>query len=178
MGFIKAGFTGGFIGIVLSVTDIFVSSKILEKLSSVGLYIASSFGKVCINTNEIQCSLSEEFTTILATIVGNCIAYFIIGILLSLAISLIKMWFSTKSETSEQKIPLESQIIPTQLQVPVVQSPQIVVEQPQVQDTLIQQQVIKQEPIQLQIGKPIKMRIEKKKIKEARPKKGAKISKK
>ena len=56
MAFIRAGFTGGFIGIVIGVADIFVNSNILEKLSSAGLYIASYFGKVCINTQEIQCT--------------------------------------------------------------------------------------------------------------------------
>ena len=94
MGFIKAGFTGGFLGIVISIANIFSTSAILGNLSSIGLYVASQFGKVCVNTAEVQCSLSERFTTIIASIVGNTIAYFVIFALISLAISLIVMWLT------------------------------------------------------------------------------------
>ncbi|MBM3232015.1 hypothetical protein FJZ21_01395 [Candidatus Pacearchaeota archaeon] len=123
MRFIKAGFTGGFLGIVISIADIFVVSSIIERLSSIGLYIASSFGKVCINTTELQCTLQDKFTTIFATMIGNTIAYFIIFALISLAISLIIMWLTpSKKETIVQQAP---QVI----QVPAqpVQQPQQVV---------------------------------------------------
>lgn len=125
MGFIKSGFTGGFLGIVISIADIFVVSTILERLSSIGTYLASSFGKVCINTTEIQCSLQDKFTTILATIVGNTIAYFIIFALISMAISIIVMWLTpSKKETIVQQAP-QTQVI----QVPAqqVQQPQQIV---------------------------------------------------
>lgn len=125
MGFIKAGFTGGFIGIVISIADVFFISKILERLSSIGLYVASSFGKVCINTAEVQCSLSEKFTTIIATIIGNTIAYFIIFALISLAISIIVMWLTPSKK--EQKETIIQQTPQTQViikEVPV-QTPQI-----------------------------------------------------
>lgn len=125
MGFIKAGFTGGFLGIVISIADIFMISTILEKLSSVGLYLASSFGKVCINTTEIQCTLQDKFTTIIATIVGNTIAYFIIFALISMAISLIVMWFTpSKKETITQQAP-QTQVI--QIPAQPVQQPQQIV---------------------------------------------------
>lgn len=128
MGFIKAGFTGGFLGIVISIAEIFVNHPILEKLSSIGLYLASSFGKACISTIEVQCSLSEKFTTILATIVGNTIAYFIIFALISLAISVIVMWLTPskneQKETIVQQIQPQTQVIikevPVQVQQPEV----------------------------------------------------------
>lgn len=126
MAFIKAGFTGGFLGIVISIADIFVVSPILSRFSSIGLYVASYFGKVCTNTSEIQCSLSERFTTILATIAGNTIAYFIIFALISLAISVIVMWLTpSKREQKETVIQQasEPQIIikevPVQVQAPI-----------------------------------------------------------
>ena len=125
MGFIKAGFTGGFLGIVISIADIFVASAILERLSSIGLYLASSFGKVCINTTEIQCTLQDRFTTILATIVGNTIAYFIIFALISMAKSIIVMWFTpSKKETVIQQTQA-----PQVIQVPAqqIQQPQQIV---------------------------------------------------
>ncbi len=114
MSFIKSGFTGGFIGIVIGIADIFVNSRALEKVAGLGLWLASSFGKVCINTEEIQCTLAEKFTTMLATIVGNCMAYFILGVLISLAISVIKMWFKSKPQIETtpaiQEAPKEQEI--------------------------------------------------------------------
>lgn len=123
MGFIKAGFTGGFLGIIISIASIFTTSPIVEKLASIGLYVASQFGKVCINTLESQCSLSERFTTIIASIVGNTIAYFVIFALISLAISLIVMLLTPSKK--EQIIVQQPQII-QQPQVQQVQQPQIV----------------------------------------------------
>ncbi len=131
MGFIKAGFTGGFLGIVISIADIFVISTILEKLSSVGLYLASSFGKVCINTTELQCTLQDKFTTIIATIVGNTIAYFIIFALISMAISLIVMW-STPSRKEEKENLQQASQPQTQViikEVPVIQTQPVIVQQ-------------------------------------------------
>lgn len=126
MGFIKAGFTGGFLGIVISIADIFVVSPILERLSSIGLYVASSFGKACINTTEIQCTLQDKFSTIIATIVGNTIAYFIIFALISLAISIIVMWLTpSKKETIVQQVqpqmqqPVQTQVIIREVPVQV-----------------------------------------------------------
>ncbi|MGV8130887.1 MAG: hypothetical protein ACP5N7_02175 [Candidatus Pacearchaeota archaeon] len=124
MGFIKAGFTGGFLGIVISITSIFTAHPIVEKLASIGFYVASQFGKVCINTLESQCSLSERFTTIIASIVGNTIAYFVIFALISLAISLIVMWL-TPSRKEEVVVVQQPQII-QQPQVQQVQQPQVV----------------------------------------------------
>ncbi|MEK6909228.1 MAG: hypothetical protein AABX23_04210 [Nanoarchaeota archaeon] len=112
MGFIKAGFTGGFLGIVISIADIFINSKILEKLSSLGVYVASSFGKVCINTITNECTFSEKFTTILATIVGNTVAYFIAFSLISLTVSIIAMWL-TPSKKEQQIIVQQPQMIQT-----------------------------------------------------------------
>ena len=124
MGFIRAGFTGGFLGIVISIADIFVNSRILERFSSVGLYVANFFGKVCINTTVNECTLIEKFTTILATIVGNCIAYFVIFALISMAIGLIKMWFSP-SRKSKEEVEQESQPQTKELvQHVIVQQPQ------------------------------------------------------
>src|SRR3989344_760569 len=158
MGFIRAGFTGGFIGIVIGVADIFVNSKIIEKMSSVGLWLASFFGKICINTQEIQCTLSEKFTTIIATIVGNSITYFVLGVLLSLAISVIKLWM-TPSKPAELAS-VEQQ--PQQVQQPVQQVESIPVEQQpqQVQQVPVEQQVVKQ-PIK-QEKQPAKKRSKKK----------------
>ena len=123
MGFIKAGFTGGFLGIVISIANIFSTSTILGNLSSMGLYVASQFGKVCINTAEIQCSLSERFTTIIASIVGNTIAYFVIFALISLAISLIVMWLTP---SRKEEIVVQQPQITQQPVVQQVQQPQIV----------------------------------------------------
>lgn len=128
MGFIKAGFTGGFLGIVISIADIFVNSPYLEKLSSIGLYIAEMFGKACINTPVNECTLAEKFTTVLATIVGNCIAYFVIFALISLAIAILKMWISPKKAESSQQV----QQPPQQVQQPQVVQVQV---QPQIQQT-------------------------------------------
>lgn len=115
MGFIKAGFTGGFLGIVISIASIFTAHPIVEKLASIGLYVASQFGKVCINTTEVQCSLSERFTTILASIVGNTLAYFIIFALISLAISLIVMWFTPSRKDQKETIVQQAQQPQTQV---------------------------------------------------------------
>lgn len=152
MGFIKAGFTGGFLGIVISVSDIFVNSPILEKLSSLGRLLASQFGKVCINTGVNECTLAEKFTTILATIVGNTIAYFLVFALISLGISVIVMWFtpSKKTETIIQQAPQ------------VTEQPQVIVQQP---------------PAVVQETQEAKPKSEKK-AKEKRPKKKAKVRKK
>lgn len=120
MGFIKAGFTGGFLGIVISIADIFVVSTILERLSSIGLYLANSFGKACINTSEVQCSLSEKFTTIIATIVGNTIAYFVIFALISMAISIAVMWLTPSKKEKETIIQQAPQ---TQTQVIIKEVP-------------------------------------------------------
>ncbi len=122
MGFIKAGFTGGFLGIVISIANIFSTSAILGNLSSIGLYVASQFGKVCVNTAEVQCSLSERFTTIIASIVGNTIAYFVIFALISLAISLIVMWLTP----SRKEVVVQQPQIIQQPAVQQVQQPQIV----------------------------------------------------
>lgn len=127
MGFIKSGFTGGFLGIVISIANIFINHPLLEKLSSIGLYVASSFGKVCINTPEAQCSLMDRFSTIIATIVGNTIAYFIIFALISLAISIIVMWFTPSKKQTEpviQQAPPQIIIkeVPVQVQQPVKES--------------------------------------------------------
>jgi hypothetical protein len=128
MGFIKAGFTGGFLGIVISIADIFFNHPLLQKLSSIGLFVASSFGKVCINTSEVQCSLTEKFTTILSTIVGNCIAYFIIFSLISMAISIIVMWLTpSKKETVVESQP---QVIIRE----VPQEPQVIVREVKVKE--------------------------------------------
>ncbi len=107
MGFIKAGFTGGFIGIVIGVGAIFTRYEILNKLSSLGFLLAKYFGKVCTDTEIDTCTLSERFTTVLATIVGNCIAYFILGVLISLGISLVKIWLS--GEKTEKPLVIETQ---------------------------------------------------------------------
>ncbi|SRR3989344_4280586 len=165
MGFIKAGFTGGFLGIVISIAHIFVNSEILEKLSSVGLYVANFFGKACINTEEIQCTLAERFTTILATIVGNTIAYFIIFALISMGFSIIKMWFKSKPKEPEtlsapqmaQTQPQQVQIEPPQGQLPQ-QDIQVQIKQPEPQ--------VVQQPEQKEIAQ-----------KEKRPKKKAKVNK-
>lgn len=126
MGFIKAGFTGGFIGIVISIADIFYSSKILERFTSVGLYLAAQFGKACINTETTECSLADKFTTILATIVGNTIAYFLLFALISLLVSLIVMLLTPSKKTEVQSQPVQPQIVQV---IPVVQ-PQPVQIQP------------------------------------------------
>ncbi len=118
MGFIKAGFTGGFIGIVIGVGAIFTSYNILHKLSSLGFLLAKAFGKVCVDTEMDTCTLAEKFTTILATIVGNCIAYFIVGVVLSLGISVIKLWM--KPEPKTEQAPIEKAVQQPQ------QAPQIV----------------------------------------------------
>ncbi len=138
MGFIRAGFTGGFIGILIGVATIFVNYPLLQKLSYVGFLVAEAFGKVCVSTATDTCSLSEKFTTILATIIGNCIAYFIFGVLISLGLSIVKMWFS-KEETAQQ-----------QVQQPVQQTPK-----PIVQPTLAPQQIAKPQEVQ----KPVEEKI-------------------
>src|SRR3989344_5321796 len=174
MGFIKAGFTGGFLGIVISIANIFVNSKILEKLSSVGLYVANFFGKACINTEEIQCTLAQKFTTIMAVIVGNTIAYFIIFALISMGFSIIKMWFTSKPkapeasqsvqspQVQEQQVPQQTLQQPVQLQQPLPVQPQ--------------QQVPQQSTQQVQIEQPEQTQ-EKQKIRKISKKK-AKITKK
>lgn len=173
MAFIKAGFTGGFIGIVLSVLDIFVNSRFIEKLSSVGLYVASYFGKVCVNTNDFECSLIEKFTTLIAILVGNCIAYFILFALASLGISLIKMWFvSSKSKALEKQVTLQPSVEPIRPQTQVLENVQ------QVQQAVVEPKVLEVEQPTSQVTLPVKVRLEKRKIKESRPKKKAKISKK
>ena len=119
MGFIRSGFTGGFLGIVISVADIFVKSQILERLSSLGLLLASQFGKVCINTPEEACTLTEKFTTILATIIGNCIAYFLVFVIISLGMSVIAMWFRPS-----KKVIVEETTQPQQQTIMQPQAPQ------------------------------------------------------
>src|SRR3989344_5598326 len=136
MGFIKAGFTGGFLGIVMGIAHIFVNSRILEKLSSVGLYVADFFGKACINSETVQCTLAERFTTILATIVGNTIAYFIIFALISMGFSIIKMWFKSKPKEPEASQP--------------VQAPQVQEQQVQIQTAQTQSPVQLQQPLPVQ----------------------------
>ena len=103
MGFIKAGFTGGFIGILIGVAAIFVKSPLLQKLSYLGFLLAEAFGKVCIDTTAAACSLAEKFTTVIATIIGNCIAYFIVGVLISLSFGVLKMWLSSEKTASSQE---------------------------------------------------------------------------
>ncbi|MEK6847492.1 MAG: hypothetical protein AABY16_04985 [Nanoarchaeota archaeon] len=103
MGLVKAGFTGGFIGIVIGVAAIFVKSPIIQKLSYLGFLLAESFGKACIDTAIDSCSLFEKFTTIIATIVGNCIAYFIVGMLISLGFSVLKLWLSPEKPVQQQE---------------------------------------------------------------------------
>ncbi len=119
MGFIKAGFTGGFIGIVIGVAAIFVKSPWLQKLSYLGFLLAEAFGKVCIDTIIDSCSLAEKFTTVLATIVGNCIAYFIVGVLISLGFSVLKMWLSSEKtappQVQQPQQPAQQQEIPKQI---------------------------------------------------------------
>mgnify|MGYP001595633595 CR=1 FL=1 len=109
MGFIKAGFTGGFIGIVIGVGAIFTRYEFLNKLSSLGLLLAKSFGKVCTDTSIDTCTLAEKFTTIIAAIVGNCIAYFIVGALLSLGISTIRLWVKSEPKVEPIQASAESQ---------------------------------------------------------------------
>ena len=113
MGFIKSGFTGGFIGIVIGFAAIFTKSAIVQKLASVGFLLAAAFGKVCIDTLEGGCTLAQKFTTIIATIVGNCIAYFIIGVLISLGISLLKTSSSSEkpSEVAEQEVKVPEKVV-------------------------------------------------------------------
>lgn len=123
MGFIKAGFTGGFLGIIISIASIFTTSPIVKNLASTGIYVASQFGKVCINTVEVQCSLSERFTTIIASIVGNTIAYFVIFALISLAISLIVMWLTP---SKKEEIVIQQPQIVQQPAVQQVQQPQVI----------------------------------------------------
>ena len=124
MGFIRAGFTGGFIGIIIGVGAIFTKYEILNKLSSLGFLLAKSFGKVCIDTQIDSCSLSDKFTTVLATIIGNCIAYFIVGVILSLGISVIRLWVKPEPKTEQTQIEKVVQQ-PQQAQQPVqVQAPQ------------------------------------------------------
>jgi len=130
MGFIKSGFTGGFLGIVISITDIFLNSIWLERLSSVGLYVANFFGKACINSAVNECTLAEKFTTIIATLVGNCIAYFVIFALISISISVIAMLFSPK--------PVAQPVVVQQ--APIQQPPVQPVQQP----VVIQVQEVKQ----------------------------------
>src|SRR3989338_1511478 len=184
MGFIKAGFIGGFLGIVISIANIFVNSKILEKLSSVGLYVANFFGKACINTEEIQCTLAQKFTTIMAVIVGNTIAYFIIFALISMGFSIIKMWFTSKPkapeasqsvqspQVQEQQVPQQTLQQPVQLQQPLPVQPQQQVPQQSTQQVQIEQPQI----MQVQIEQPEQTQ-EKQKIRKISKKK-AKITKK
>ena len=186
MGFIKAGFTGGFLGIVISIAHIFVNSRILEKLSSVGLYVADFFGKACINSETVQCTLAERFTTILATIVGNTIAYFIIFALISMGFSIIKMWFKSKPKEPEASQPVQApQVQEQQVQIQTAQT-QSPVQLQQPLPVQPQQQSSQQSTQQVQIEQPQIMEVqikqpgqtqEKQKIKKS-PKKKAKITKK
>lgn len=121
MGFIKAGFTGGFIGIVIGVGAIFTNYNLLQKLSSLGFLLAKSFGKVCIDTQLDSCSLADKFTTVLATIIGNCIAYFILGVIISLGISVIKLWLKPEPKTEQTPIEKVAQQSPQATQT--VQTP-------------------------------------------------------
>ncbi|MEK6915512.1 MAG: hypothetical protein AABW89_03150 [Nanoarchaeota archaeon] len=154
MGFIRAGFTGGFLGIVVSILDIFVNSKTLERLSSVGLYLANFFGKACIS----DCGLAERLITIIATIVGNCIAYFVIFALISLLINILVMWFKPSKDVGQVQTPVQVPQIIVQ-QPPQIQTPVAVPQQPTV-------------PIETE------MKIEKPALKETRPKKRARVRKK
>ena len=179
MGFIKAGFTGGFLGIVMGIAHIFVNSRILEKLSSVGLYVADFFGKACINSETVQCTLAERFTTILATIVGNTIAYFIIFALISMGFSIIKMWFKSKPKE------LETLSAPQTAQVQVQQPSQFQTAQaqPQVQTAPapVQTQIPQSVQIQIKQQEPqVARQPEQKEIiqKEKRPKKKSKVNQK
>ncbi len=138
MGFIRSGFTGGFIGIIIGVAAIFVNYPLLQKLSYIGFLVAEAFGKVCISTATDTCSLSEKFTTILATIVGNCIAYFIFGILISLGLSILKLWLSKEETTQQQE----------QVQQPVVSQPVQQIPKPAVQSTQTPQQIAKPQETQ------------------------------
>jgi hypothetical protein len=160
MGFIRAGFTGGFLGIVISIANIFVNSKVLENLSSVGLYLANFFGKACIDNSINECGLFEKFLTIIATIVGNTIAYFVIFALISMAISIIKMWF-TVPKTTEQVQTQQPQII-------AQQQPEI---QQQTQQATQKEQEQQAQPIIQETSKP------KKEAKEKRPRRKAKVRK-
>ncbi len=118
MGFIRAGFTGGFLGIIISITHIFVESRFIDRLSSVGLYLANFFGKACLD----DCGIIETFSTILATIVGNTIAYFVIFAIISMAIGIIKMWLKPSSSV---------QSVMVQQTNPTTQTPQpVIVQQP------------------------------------------------
>ena len=136
MGFIKAGFTGGFIGIVIGVAAIFVKSPLLQKLSYLGFLLAEAFGKVCIDTITDSCSLAEKFTTVIATIVGNCVAYFIVGALISLGFSVLKMWLSSEkiAPPQEQQVqqPVPQVTQPASQQIQSQEIPKPVQEQIQV----------------------------------------------
>ncbi len=143
MGFIRAGFTGGFIGIIIGVATIFVNYPLLQKISYLGFLVAEAFGKVCISTTTDTCSLAEKFTTILATIVGNCIAYFILGVLISLGLSILKLWFSKEENNPQQE----------QVQQPVQQTPK-----PVVQPTQAPQQIAKPQELQKPIVEKIRVK--------------------
>ncbi len=144
MGFIRAGFTGGFIGITIGVAAIFVNYPLLQKLSYVGFLLAETFGKVCVSTATDTCSLAEKFTTILATIVGNCIAYFIFGVIVSLGLSILKMWFS-KEETPQQQeqVTQPVQQNPKQIVQPAP-APQQISKPQEVQKSVVEKIVVKQ----------------------------------
>jgi hypothetical protein len=168
VGFIKAGFTGGFLGIVAAIANVFVESKLLERLSSAGLYLATFFGKACISTGEVQCTLYQKLTTIVATIVGNCIAYFAIFALVSLAISIIVMWLKPKAS----EIQVQTQVV-SQVQQPQQTTPQVtqeVVQQPQVQQSVEQTQIKQQEVVQEKPKKSVK-KVQKRPVKKAKIKK-------
>ncbi len=154
MGFIRAGFTGGFTGIIIGVAAIFVNYPLLQKLSYVGFLLAEAFGKVCISNSTNICSLSEKFATILATIVGNCVSYFIFGVLISSGLSILKLWFSKEETTQQQE----------QVQQSVQQIPN-----PIVQPISASQQI----PKPLEIQKPIveKIRVKQKTSKKSQSKK-------
>ncbi len=142
MGFIRTGFTGGFIGIIIGVAAIFINYPLLQKISYIGFFVAEAFGKVCISTSTNICSLSEKFTTILATIVGNCIAYFIFGVLISLGISILKMWFS-KEETTQQQVTQPVQQTPKPIVQPAPE-PQQISKPQEVQKPVAEKMIVKQ----------------------------------
>lgn len=123
MGFIRAGFTGGFIGIVIGVGAIFINNQILQKLSSLGFLLAAAFGKVCIDSFYGGCSLTDKFTTVIATVIGNCIAYFIVGALLSLAISTISLWLRPSSKVESTTVQTAAPQQPPAPVQQVVQAP-------------------------------------------------------
>jgi len=83
------------------------------------------------------------------------------------------MWFvSSKSKALEKQVTLQPSVEPIRPQTQVLENVQ------QVQQAVVEPKVLEVEQPTSQVTLPVKVRLEKRKIKESRPKKKAKISKK